>query len=369
MDNMDLNHQFEKLAPFKEHENQSLMPRANTSNVWLPSIKEHIATTTNEFPPPLVTTSQLYNRPSSPRRLSLPSISSFDIPRYQQDNDDLHRKHSLPIPEYSSQLPLHANFAYECGEKECRAKFPTLEAFRSHLTIHNLNQGLHCPFNGCTKTYVRPNKYAAHYRSHYTNLLPNILPNIPPIHETENETKLQSQSRFCLEPDAFNMNPNDTFRRFSTPAIYNSQHTNLQGQYPNSMQTNLRPMDPSDLVGRYRPRVASLDFGKPGPGRPGRNRSWYNNNNNVVWEGLDGEGNPIKYFLCQVQGCFMKFKRSEHLRRHQGVHTQERPFVCPNITCNKRFSRSDNLRQHLRIHDRVKKYNEDGKGAGCKEIE
>ena len=70
---------------------------------------------------------------------------------------------------------------------------------------------------------------------------------------------------------------------------------------------------------------------------------------------------PEKMFICDVLGCEKRFRRSEHLKRHQrSLHTLEKPYVCNQPDCNKKFSRSDNLNQHLRVH---KRNSTEGEGA------
>lgn len=53
---------------------------------------------------------------------------------------------------------------------------------------------------------------------------------------------------------------------------------------------------------------------------------------------------------CPVTGCRRRFKRQEHLRRHERTHTLEKPFECDK--CGRKFSRSDNLRAHRKTHMR-----------------
>jgi len=58
--------------------------------------------------------------------------------------------------------------------------------------------------------------------------------------------------------------------------------------------------------------------------------------------------NKDKPHACSVGACSARFKRQEHLRRHERTHTDERPFGC-NV-CGRKFSRTDNLRMHRKTH-------------------
>lgn len=58
--------------------------------------------------------------------------------------------------------------------------------------------------------------------------------------------------------------------------------------------------------------------------------------------------NNDKPHVCSIGTCNARFKRQEHLRRHERTHTDERPFDCD--ICGRKFSRTDNLRMHRKTH-------------------
>ena len=55
---------------------------------------------------------------------------------------------------------------------------------------------------------------------------------------------------------------------------------------------------------------------------------------------------------CLWPGCSRKFKRQEHLKRHEKTHKPGTPEICP--FCNHEFkgSRGDNLKTHVELHDK-----------------
>lgn len=67
-------------------------------------------------------------------------------------------------------------------------------------------------------------------------------------------------------------------------------------------------------------------------------------------------------FVCTYSDCKRAFKRYEHLKRHNLMHTGERPHKCRFPGCSKAFSRSDNLSQHYKIHSATAEMHTKGYG-------
>lgn len=70
-------------------------------------------------------------------------------------------------------------------------------------------------------------------------------------------------------------------------------------------------------------------------------------------------GNGRKLHVCtylkEGKECGAGFERSEHLKRHVGSHTKERPYVCPLDKCDKKIQRPDNACDHFKTHLRPPK--------------
>jgi hypothetical protein len=65
---------------------------------------------------------------------------------------------------------------------------------------------------------------------------------------------------------------------------------------------------------------------------------------------------PYKCKFVKEDGrpCGSRFDRSEHLKRHEGSHSDERKYPCPLPGCGKSIGRPDNAGDHFKTHLRPK---------------
>lgn len=64
---------------------------------------------------------------------------------------------------------------------------------------------------------------------------------------------------------------------------------------------------------------------------------------------------PCNYTNADGTLCGKRFARSEHLKRHEGTHSNDRPYPCPLAGCGKRIQRPDNAGDHFKTHLRPPK--------------
>ncbi|KAF5283112.1 hypothetical protein FQA39_LY17419 [Lamprigera yunnana] len=68
-----------------------------------------------------------------------------------------------------------------------------------------------------------------------------------------------------------------------------------------------------------------------------------------------------KPFQCTFEGCGKRFSLDFNLRTHVRIHTGDRPYVCPFDGCNKKFAQSTNLKSHILTHAKAKSRNSMGR--------
>jgi hypothetical protein len=61
-------------------------------------------------------------------------------------------------------------------------------------------------------------------------------------------------------------------------------------------------------------------------------------------------------FACAHSGCNSLFTTLANRKRHERLHTGEKPFVCSSEDCGKCFARKYDLKVHLRTHTKEKPY-------------
>ncbi|XP_026483408.1 transcriptional repressor protein YY1-like isoform X4 [Vanessa tameamea] len=71
-----------------------------------------------------------------------------------------------------------------------------------------------------------------------------------------------------------------------------------------------------------------------------------------------------KPFQCTFEGCGKRFSLDFNLRTHVRIHTGDRPYVCPFDSCNKKFAQSTNLKSHILTHAKAKSRNSLSRNGG-----
>lgn len=61
-----------------------------------------------------------------------------------------------------------------------------------------------------------------------------------------------------------------------------------------------------------------------------------------------------KPYVCTFEGCGKRFSLDFNLKTHVRIHTGDRPYVCPFYGCTKKFAQSTNLKSHLCTHEKSK---------------
>jgi hypothetical protein len=78
------------------------------------------------------------------------------------------------------------------------------------------------------------------------------------------------------------------------------------------------------------------------------------NGNMTVEPASSKKPHVCRYIKDDGTPCDRRFERSEHLKRHNGMHSDVKKYPCPLPKCNKRIQRPDNATDHFKTHLRPK---------------
>eukprot|EP01119_Soliformovum_irregulare_P022491 TRINITY_DN7707_c0_g1_i1.p1 TRINITY_DN7707_c0_g1~~TRINITY_DN7707_c0_g1_i1.p1 ORF type:complete len:196 (+),score=25.91 TRINITY_DN7707_c0_g1_i1:277-864(+) len=67
---------------------------------------------------------------------------------------------------------------------------------------------------------------------------------------------------------------------------------------------------------------------------------------------------------CDHEGCDKTFMTQANKRRHERLHSGDKPHFCPEVGCGRNFARKYDLKVHMRIHTKEKPYGCTFEGCG-----
>ena len=319
------------------------MPRSSSNQ----PIGRHIAPTPD---------STLHPSPTTPESGTFPSFAN---PTSSLGRSRISEPSLLQLSSRKRKSPS----VHRCESGGCGREFKRHEHLKRHMLVHTGEKPFRCGFAGCGKSFSRSDNFMQHSRTH------------------KRKGSISNQELYDLPgSDKEGHRDPGRFKLFAKQTTVQTKSLSYKFETKSSTVVDIRPnpgpattQTPfSDQPNRTRTSAWSGPSPKP-------DFAQVRGHSLVLERGYDVElsavakelsdmeqrlssrsrslspssGDPPKReHYCTIFGCGREFKRLEHLKRHERIHTGEKPFVCPIRGCGKSFSRSDNLTQHRRTHDK-----------------
>ncbi|KAI7861756.1 hypothetical protein BDF14DRAFT_1864665 [Spinellus fusiger] len=267
---------------------------------------------------PALSPSGTLTNPSFKRKYSMDMAHlNFSYPPYPDQFDRrMSTCSAAPDTQYHSYWPMHLQKRslsvteravstrrqpakqnkHVCSHPDCGWSFKRHEHLKRHMFVHTGERPHLCHHPGCGKRFSRSDNFHAHFRTHTKKALEHSSP-------LQRSTLTESQ-------------PETKFHELSTEHQFHASYPPATSPTPNKAFTHYEPTFEADLI-----HPTTLEENE-------------------------------KQYICEHTDCQRRFKRPEHLKRHQRIHTAERPFECTYLGCQRTFARSDNLNQHLKTHEK-----------------